>query len=199
VLINNPITACIWYIDTGYINVSKQAINETFINDKLQSRVATYLRCGGVNNNQIKKGLLLSLTVKEFFFEIGEYLAKLQAGTWLSRALFRLLAVWWPGGWPVKFFCWKPVKISQNYVREFVASLFWPILYISPARLSQTGSECGSRSDAVIYHSPVTLSGRQYFVTKWPSSRGDIDYLGLRLQATLMDIAIQRSPLGSWD
>jgi len=42
--------------------------------------------------------------VKEFFFEIGEYLAKLQAGTWLSRALFRLLAVWWPGGWPVKFF-----------------------------------------------------------------------------------------------
>ena len=93
-----------WYIDTGNINVSKQAINETFINDKLQSRVVTYLRCGGVNNNQIKKGLLLSLTVKEFFFEIGEYLAKLQAGTWLSRALFRLSAAGWPGGWPVNFF-----------------------------------------------------------------------------------------------
>ena len=98
-----------------------------------------------------------------------------------------------------EIFFWKPVKISQNYVREFVASLLWSILYISPARLSQTGSECGSRSDAVIYHSPVTLSGRQYFVTKWPSSRGDVDYLGLRLQPTLMDIAIQRSPLGSWD
>jgi len=69
VLINNPITPCIWYIDTGNINVSKQAINETFINDKLQSRVATYLRYGGVNNNQIKKGLLLSLTVKEFFLK----------------------------------------------------------------------------------------------------------------------------------
>jgi len=31
---------------------TKQAIN-----DKLQGSVATYLRCGGVVNNQIKKGL----------------------------------------------------------------------------------------------------------------------------------------------
>jgi len=31
---------------------AKQAIN-----DKLQGSVATYLRCGGVVNNQIKKGL----------------------------------------------------------------------------------------------------------------------------------------------
>jgi len=36
------------------------------INDKLQGSVATYLRCGGVVNNQIKKGLLLSLSVKFF-------------------------------------------------------------------------------------------------------------------------------------
>ena len=35
---------------------AKQAIN-----DKLQGSVATYLRCGGVVNNHIKKGLLLSL------------------------------------------------------------------------------------------------------------------------------------------
>jgi len=33
---------------------------EQAINDKLQGSVATYLRCGGVVNNQIKKGLLLS-------------------------------------------------------------------------------------------------------------------------------------------
>jgi len=46
-----------------------------------QGSVATYLRCGGVVNNQIKKGLLLSLSVKK----IGEYLVKLQARTWLSR------------------------------------------------------------------------------------------------------------------
>jgi len=31
------------------------------INNKLHGRVATYLRCGGVVNNQIKKGLFLSL------------------------------------------------------------------------------------------------------------------------------------------
>jgi len=51
---------------------AKQAIN-----DKLQGSVATYFRCGGVVNNQIKKGLLLSVRVKKI--KIGEYLVKLQA------------------------------------------------------------------------------------------------------------------------
>ena len=59
---------------------AKQAIN-----DKLQDSVATYLRCGGVVSNHIKKGLLLSVQVKNFF-EIDEYLAKLQARTWLSHS-----------------------------------------------------------------------------------------------------------------
>jgi len=40
---------------------AKQAIN-----DKLQGSVATYLRCGGIVNKQIKKGLLLSQWVKTF-------------------------------------------------------------------------------------------------------------------------------------
>ena len=31
------------------------------INNKLQGSVATYLTCGGVNNNQIKKRLLMSV------------------------------------------------------------------------------------------------------------------------------------------
>jgi len=53
---------------------AKQAIN-----DKLQGSVATCLRCGGVVNNQIKKGLLLCLSVKKI--KIREYLAKLQART----------------------------------------------------------------------------------------------------------------------
>jgi len=39
---------------------AKQAIN-----DKLQGSVATYLRCGGVVNKQIKEGLLLSLGEKK--------------------------------------------------------------------------------------------------------------------------------------
>jgi len=51
---------------------AKQAIN-----DKFQRCVAAaYLRCGGVGNNQIKKGSLLNELKK---FKIGEYLAKLQA------------------------------------------------------------------------------------------------------------------------
>jgi len=35
------------------------------INDKLQGSIAAYLRCGGVVNNQIEKGLLLSLRVNK--------------------------------------------------------------------------------------------------------------------------------------
>jgi len=61
-------------------NVRKQAINDT-----LQGNVVTHLRCGGIVNNQIKKGSLLSLPVKIFL--IGEYLTKLQERRWLSRAL----------------------------------------------------------------------------------------------------------------
>ena len=56
------------------------------INDKLQGSVATYLRCGEVVNNQIKK-MFIAESVSENLFLIGEYLAKLQARTRLSRAL----------------------------------------------------------------------------------------------------------------
>jgi len=42
------------------------------INDKLQDTVVTYLRRGGIFNNQLKEGLLVSLAVKKI--EIGKYL-----------------------------------------------------------------------------------------------------------------------------
>jgi len=59
--IKNPTTPCICcYTTLWNINVSKQAIN-----DKLQGSVATYWRYGGVINNQIEKGLLLSMWVKK--------------------------------------------------------------------------------------------------------------------------------------
>ena len=45
---------------------AKQAIN-----DKLQGSVGTYLRCGGVVNNQIKKDLLLSVWVKKTFKSVN--------------------------------------------------------------------------------------------------------------------------------
>jgi len=62
------------------LNARKQAIK-----DKLQGSVATYVRCGGLPISKFKKKLLLSLSVKKF--KISEYLAKLKARTWLSRAL----------------------------------------------------------------------------------------------------------------
>jgi len=40
---------------------AKQAIN-----DKLQGSIATYLKCGRFVNNQIKKGLLLNLSMTFF-------------------------------------------------------------------------------------------------------------------------------------
>jgi len=53
------------------------------VNDKLQGSVTTYLRRGGAVIKQIRKGLLLSLSVN---FLNSKYLAKLQAKTWLSYA-----------------------------------------------------------------------------------------------------------------
>jgi len=46
---------------------------QVVINDKLQGTVITYLRCGAIINNQIKKRLLWSPPVKNFL--ISEYLA----------------------------------------------------------------------------------------------------------------------------
>ena len=59
--IKNPIAPCTCCYTTTLS--AKQALNE-----KLHGNVdyvATYLRCGGVLNNQIKKGLLLSVRVKK--------------------------------------------------------------------------------------------------------------------------------------
>jgi len=57
-----PHLACVATLPCETLMSAKQAIN-----GKLQGSVATYLKCGGVVNNQIKKGLLLSLWVKIFF------------------------------------------------------------------------------------------------------------------------------------
>jgi len=58
--IKHPTAPCICcYTTLWNINVSKTKA----INDKLQGSLATYLRSGGVVNNQIKKDLLLSLWV----------------------------------------------------------------------------------------------------------------------------------------
>ena len=41
----------------------RQSQTNAVINNKLQGTVVIYLRCGGIVNNQIKKGLLLNLPV----------------------------------------------------------------------------------------------------------------------------------------
>jgi len=63
----------------------------------LQGSVATYLRCDGVVNNQIKKGLLLSLPVKNNK-SVNIWQGYMQEGGCLRLVHFlRLLLVWWPG------------------------------------------------------------------------------------------------------
>ena len=58
--IKHPTAPCIYVatLPCETLASAKQAIK-----DKLQGSVATYLTCGGVVNNQIKKGLLPSLRV----------------------------------------------------------------------------------------------------------------------------------------
>ena len=68
------------------------------INDKLQGTVVTYLRYGGIFNNQIKKGLLLSMPVKEVLKSVNMWHSYGQKGRVDCVAHFlQLLAVWWPG------------------------------------------------------------------------------------------------------
>ena len=66
--IKNPTAPCIccYTIPCETLISAKQAINDT-----LQGSVATCLRCGGVVNNQIKKGLLLSVRVKTFLKSVN--------------------------------------------------------------------------------------------------------------------------------
>ena len=51
------------YVATLLCETSSSAKQAT--NDKIKGSVTTYLRCDGVVNNLIKKGLLLSLRVKK--------------------------------------------------------------------------------------------------------------------------------------
>jgi len=50
------------------------------INNKLEGSVATYLTCGGIVINHIKKGLLLSLPVKNFLKSVNIWQGYKQEG-----------------------------------------------------------------------------------------------------------------------
>ena len=83
-----------------------------------------YLQCGKVVNNQVKKGLLLSLRVKKI--KIGEYLAKLQARAWLSYALCS------PGQHTAK----DEESARDNHVSACNFAKYSPILFFFTLRLS---------------------------------------------------------------
>ena len=75
----------------GTLMSAKQAIT-----NKLQGNVPAHLRCGGVVNNQIKKGLSLSLRVKKKLKSVNFWQTYKQKRDCLVHFL-RLLAVCWPG------------------------------------------------------------------------------------------------------
>ena len=52
----------------------RQSQTNAVINDKLQGTVVTYLRCGGVVNNQIKSSFFCLICQRKNI-KIGEYLA----------------------------------------------------------------------------------------------------------------------------
>ena len=81
------------------------------INDKLQGNVATYSRCGGVVNNQIRKGLLRSLPAN-FLKSVNIWKSYKQEGDCLEHFL-RLLAVCWPG---VRF-AWNNHALACNFAK----------------------------------------------------------------------------------
>jgi len=72
----------------------RQSQTNAVMNDILQGTVVTYLRCGGIVNNQIKINLLLSLQVK-FVKSVNISHSCGQKMNCVDQFL-RLLSVWWP-------------------------------------------------------------------------------------------------------
>jgi len=62
-----------------------QLQTDAVIKDKLQGTVVTYLKCGGIVNNRIKKCLLLSLPVEKLFKLVT---------VWYSHGQKRWIALW---------------------------------------------------------------------------------------------------------
>jgi len=71
--------------------------NERQSQTKLQGTVVTYLGCGEMFNNQVTKGLLLSLSVKKVLKSVNIWHSYGQKDTVDCVVHFLLLlAVWWP-------------------------------------------------------------------------------------------------------
>ena len=95
------------------LTLAKQSIN-----DKLQGSVATHLRCGGVVNNQIEKGLGLLLSLNRWIFDEDTDKSVVVSVT----HFLHLLAVWWPGAWQ-----------QDNHLLVSISAKYSPILFFSLA------------------------------------------------------------------
>jgi len=73
----------------------RQSQTNAVINNKLLGRAVTYLRCGGIFNNQIKTSSLFCLSVN-FFKSVNIWHSYGQKRDYVVHFL-RLLAVCWPG------------------------------------------------------------------------------------------------------
>jgi len=98
--IKNPTALCIAHVATlpcETLMSAKPALHDNY------KVIAAYLRCGGVVNNQTKKGLLLSLRVKFFKKSVNIWQRYEQERDCLMHFLY-LLAVCWPGAQNEIFF-----------------------------------------------------------------------------------------------
>jgi len=81
------------------------------VNDKIQGSVATCLKFGGVVNNQIETGLLLSLSVKKVLKSVNIWQNYKHERGCLMHFL-HLLEARWPGVYNLG----KPVPAAQQFV-----------------------------------------------------------------------------------
>jgi len=74
----------------------RQSRTNAVVNDKLQGTVVTDLRCGGIFNKQIKKGLLLSPSVKTILKSVNIWHIVTGKVVDCVVLFLRRLALWWP-------------------------------------------------------------------------------------------------------
>jgi len=100
--------------------------NNLSFKDKLQSRVATYLRCAGDVNNQIKKDLLLRLSVNFYLWNrwiFGKVTSKKCQGSgflvrfvWLARTLLLHKS------WTTRFHNHRRLRLPSQHLYHTVSS-----------------------------------------------------------------------------
>ena len=121
--IGSSISLFFWWLSDGQrLSLLLLKIGQCIIIILLQGRVVTYLRCGGVVSNQIKKSLLLVLSVNYVFFNwwiFGKVTSK------NVQVVSCCLSAWPPHWWNskrVKFPCFQFCKAVQIHWTDEVGN-----------------------------------------------------------------------------